>query len=212
MDLTSQDARGRFVVHAMWTELEKIAMSAVGVPGSHGALEGGIAAGPSSSAEEASPAYGIVASRVEQLDPKRAHGIPILRPPPGYVYSPELTAFVPDQASPGWMSEQEAMEAARNRSWYEQGQSDLASAEAQQEMDSAVAQQAEGAIIQRQQAQQQAAIQQAMALRAQQKAMDSVARKRALEGPASTAGITDEGQSSPMSKKPTRGVTIKIGR
>lgn len=166
--------------------------------------------------DERSPAHGVVASRVEQLDPKRAIGIPVLQPPPGYVYNPELAAFVPNEQDPGWMAVQDALQAQQNKGWYDQGQNDVQADQAQQEIDQTVEQDAqasqEQAMAEQDQQAQMQQVQQTEQMKAQQKAMGEAAR--AGFGPEKKpAAHGTKKKSKPAAKKaPEKGVTIKIGK
>lgn len=207
--------RGKTIIHSMFSELEKIAQGPMAADPQAGMLAGGVQQGPSPmSVEEvpveSPPAHGVVASRVNQLTPKRALGIPVLQPPPGYVYNPELASFVPNEQDPGWMSQQQAMEAARNKGWYDQGQQDVATQQAQQELDS----RADMGI---QQAQQESAQMQQMAMM-QQAAAQQAAMAEAKQQGKIRADMMNGITPRPASKKPKervnagRGVTIQLGR
>jgi hypothetical protein len=227
-ELTKSEIRGRLVAQLFFGELEKISQSIAGGPmegAEAGEMQGGIQQQPDDA--EASPAHGVVAARVEQLSDKRAVGVPVLQPPPGYVYAPELAAFVPNQGDPGWMPEPVAAGALQNKDWYDKGQQDVVQGQAQEAMDMQVSQQAQAqaqqGMMQQQASQQQAVMQQMM----QQKAMEQTAKDSAkaqsesmVEGLQSPEGITGrpaeeprpKKKSKPKKKSEDRGVTIKIGR
>lgn len=141
------DFKGRRLAHYMWDELEKIAESA-GPAAAQGEQQSGPLEGPSPEEvilEEDAPTHGVVASKVERLSDKKARGIPVLQPPPGYVYAPHLQSFVPDEQDPGWMQAEQAAEAAKAQTFYQKGQEDL---QAQQEVDAQAAQAAEQMAVQ----------------------------------------------------------------
>jgi len=186
------DLKGRLIAQAMWSELEKIAQN---TQGQEQGLTMETEQQPLDEGEEA-PAHSIVGVNVDLLDKKRAKGYPIIQPPPGFVFVPDLQSFIPDPNQPGWMSAQEAMEAARNKSYYDAGQQDVVAQQAQQTMDSQVEQ--ESAMAQEEAAQQEemAAQQQAMASRAEQNAMNLAARKAKL-GPDKMPGTGDEMVAAP---------------
>lgn len=58
--------------------------------------------------ERLSPVQEIVGVRVE-THPDGARGIPVIKPPPGYLYDPVLRALTPNLQDPGWVGEEEAM-------------------------------------------------------------------------------------------------------
>lgn len=220
--LTDFDTRGRLVAHAFFSELEKIAAE-MGEGPEAGMLQGGVQNEPGMGQEilrnEASPAHGVIASRIQQLDPRRAVVVPVMEPPPGYVYSAELASFVPNEQDPGWMAQQEAIEAARNKGWYEQGQQDVVQGQAQQQLDETANAQVEQAAMEDQQAQQQVAMQQ----QAQQVAMMAGAKHQAKNQADLSQGIIPRPESGSKSsvKRPSSGVgskgpakpmTINIGR
>ncbi|NIV36255.1 MAG: hypothetical protein GWN58_44450 [Anaerolineae bacterium] len=225
MDFTEEDLRGRRIAHYMWAELEKIAQ---GVGGEMtemsdqqaGELQGTVQREVEGS-EEASPAHGVVASRVEQLDDKKARGIPVIQAPPGYVYAPELQAFIPDQNNPGWVSAEQAAEAAKAQSFYQQGQQDLVQQQAQAEAEQQAAAQVQQA--QQQQAQQQAAAQQQQYADAlsQQQLEREYAKQQAqgavqgLQSPEGVTGRPEGGNQEQQRQRPSgggKGVTIRIGK
>lgn len=104
---------------AMWQELEKLAAGAPTTTAQP--MESGEGAHGETIPLEPSPAHGVVASRVEQLSETHARGIPVIQPPPGYTYAPELQQFVPNMEDPAWMRVEQAAEAARKQAIYEQG-------------------------------------------------------------------------------------------
>jgi hypothetical protein len=121
---------------------------------------------------EEPPAHGVLGARVEQLDKKKARGIPIIQPPPGFVYAPDLAAFVPDPSQPGWMTMLQAEAAQSNKGYYDQGQHDLLAGQAQANVDQQVDQQNMAAQQQAEAEQQQGMQQQAMQQKAEQGAMN----------------------------------------
>ncbi len=140
---------------------------------------------------EQPPAHGIVGTKVEQDGARFARGIPVIQPPPGFTYEPELHAFVPDPSNPGWMQAEQAMEAARNKSYYEQGSMDQNAQQAQQQMDQQVDQRAQMALQENAQVQQQQAQMGAMQQQAQQRAMNDAAKKNMM-GQDKVPGTGDE--------------------
>lgn len=218
------DLKGRRLAQYMWSELEKIAqgMGPVQQQGDQqsGALEGTVQREVEGD-EEASPAHGVVASRVEQLSDKKARGIPVLQPPPGMVYAPHLQAFVPDPNDPGWMAAEQAAEAAKAQTFYQKGQEDLQTEQAQAELDTQAATQVQqaaeaNAAEQQQQMAQQMAAEQAPQLQMQEEAKAMAKQKaKATAGGLKTPDDIAGGQkpSKPATKKPgDKGVTIKIGK
>jgi len=199
-------------------ELEKIAQAAEAAPQAAasaadggGEMQGAVQQG-ASEGQEASPAHGVVAARIEQLTDKKARGIPVIQPPPGYVYAPDLQAFTPREGDPAWMLAQQAAEAAKAKAYYVKGRQDAETIQAQQETDMKV-QQATQAALQNQQvarAQQQARI--AEAARSEsilQKQLRE--RKRAQEGiaPPTPRARATQATAAPPAQ---RGVTIQMGR
>lgn len=89
------------------------------------------------------PIAQVLGTEVERIDEKRARGYPIIAAPPGYIFNPELAAFVPDTSQPGWMPQDAAGVAQQNQGWYQQGQQDQVQGAAQQEADMQVDQQAQ---------------------------------------------------------------------
>tara|TARA_Y100000034_G_scaffold135869_1_gene209520 strand:+ start:4525 stop:5346 length:822 start_codon:yes stop_codon:yes gene_type:complete len=89
---------------------------------------------------EGNPVAKIIGASVEKLDGRTAHGVPIVEPPPGFVYAPDMQAFVPDSTDPGWMTEPEAMQARETAQAYQQGMSDTQQGVAQGEADQAASQ------------------------------------------------------------------------
>lgn len=220
VDDRSMNLRGRLVIQSMFSELEKIAQAPMGMDPQAGMLAGGVQQGPSPTPSEevpveSAPAHGVVASRINQLTPKRAIGIPVIQPPPGYVYSPELAGFVPNEQDPGWMSQMQAIEAARNKGWYDQGQQDVATQQAQAELDSRASAGIQQAQQEQMQMQQMAQMQQA----AQQQAMMAEAQRQGRINADMKSGIVPQpSRGGPPRRKSAkgapggRGVTIQLGR
>jgi len=215
VDFTESDQIGRRLAQYIGSELEKIAQG-VGVPSAGastapaGELEGTVRRA-SEGVSEGSPAHGIVAARVEQLGDKKARGIPVIQPPPGFVFAPELQAFKPEVENPGWMDAEQAGEAARAKAFFEQGARAAQQQQAQQEMDAQVAQQSAIAVQEQQGAQAQQALQQQATQAATLKA---VAKQQASETAASLRAprsITGQGDR-PRQKRNAKGVTIRIGK
>lgn len=211
---TDDDPRGRFIAQCLWSELEKISAAEMGDPQSGNLQQGA----------EASPAHGVVGVEVEQLDQKRAKGIPVVQPPPGYVYAPELASFKPNEADPGWMTPEQQAAAQENKGWYDQGQMDLSTQRAQQEADTKMTQQVQAANAD-QQAQQSAAQQQAaMDAEAKQQAVKESVKQQFKEQQASKAipyntpqEVLGRTAKAPVKKKKSakaalKGVTINLGR
>jgi len=244
--------RGRVIAQAFVRELEKVAAASsgggggavgMGNPGEMGdpqmgALAGGVQNEAGESEEiknEAMPAHGVVASRVTQLDPRRAVGVPVMQPPPGYVYDPNLSSFVPNQGDPGWMAQESVMEAARNKGWYDAGQQDTVTQQAQQQLDTSVQADMDQKNMQ---AQQETAEQQGMATAKQEGMMTAAKTQGKIQGqqaqgvgppptPAAKKPATPKAKSpkkpsasSKAKAKPKKepsagaekGVTIRIGR
>jgi hypothetical protein len=87
--------------------------------------------------ENGDPSVKIIGASIEKLDEKRARGVPIVPPPPGFTYDPELGGFAPDSNDPGWLTEPEAMQARENAFAFQQGSQQQAQAGAQQEAQNA---------------------------------------------------------------------------
>jgi hypothetical protein len=190
MDFRDQvDHKARLLAHAFWGELEKIAQFTAG-PGAPPPAQAEAEEIPVEEGEEP-PAHGVLGARVEQLDKKKARGIPIIQPPPGFVYAPDLAAFVPDPSQPGWMTMLQAEAAQSNKGYYDQGQHDLLAGQAQANVDQQVDQQNMAAQQQAEAEQQQGMQQQAMQQKAEQGAMNLAARK-AVMGADGQPGTGDE--------------------
>jgi hypothetical protein len=198
--MREQDIRGRMIAQALFSELEKIAAQTMGEQTFAGQMQGGVQNDASASAvlqNEESPAHGVVASRINQLDPRRAVSIPVLQPPPGYVYAPELASFIPNEQDPGWMPQETAIDASKNKGWYDQGQQDVVTGQAQQQLDSQVEEDVNAQAMQQQAIQQQ---QQIAAMAAQQQAV-----RQQRQAQAAMMG-------KPKPAKAKKGVTIHVGR
>lgn len=216
MDFSSYDTRGRVITQAFFTELEKIASATVpqdqgvGDGADAGLLQGGVQNEASPQGEvwenEALPAHGVVASRVQQLDPRRAVAIPVMQPPPGYVYDPQLASFVPNQQDPGWLAQSQVLEAARNKGWYEQGQQDVVAGQAQQQLDADAEAGVQQALAEDQQMAEDQQVQQA----AQDQAMMSAAKKE-VSGQGAP-GAVPKPKSKPKADVSAKGVSINIGK
>lgn len=197
--------------------LEKIAEDVAGAAQA-GMLAGGVqneAAAPQQQEvvqNEAMPAHGVVASRIQQLDPRRAVGIPVMQPPPGYVYNPELASFVPNEQDPGWIAQSQVVEAARNKGWYDQGQQDVVTSQAQQQLDQQAGQGIQQSMMQEQAMQQQAALQQ----QAQQQAILAAAREQGRQRARASLGqepVSDRRvPARKVDGKKGKGVVIQVGR
>lgn len=223
------DTRGRLVAQAFFSELEKIAADAMSADPQAGLLAGGVQDEAASNGQqgpeeviqnEAAPAHGVVASRITQLDPRRAVGIPVLQPPPGYTYNPDLASFVPNEQDPGWMEQQKAIEAARNKGWYDQGQQDVVAGQAQEQLDAKADADVQQASAESQQQQQHAMMQQAAAQQGMMAEAKEVGKNRAdmaagvvprpaAKSPASKSKSKSSGKEQKGSGK---SVTIHLGR
>tara|TARA_R110002126_G_scaffold70402_4_gene177195 strand:- start:1909 stop:2496 length:588 start_codon:yes stop_codon:yes gene_type:complete len=195
----------------MWSELEKIAQgggtpTAGGATAPAGELEGTVQTGAMGTAE-ASPSHGIVAARVEQLGDKKARGTPIIQPPPGFVFAPELQAFKPEEGNPAWMTAEQAGEAAQAKSFFEQGAQASQQLQAQREMDTRVQQEAQQAVQAQQAQQQNAAEQQAMQAANTKAVANQQARQQAKDTAASL-----KSPDSIVGGGAEKGVTVKIGK
>lgn len=215
MDFSSYDVRGRVVTQAFITELEKIAASqqgqGVGEETEAGMMQGGAQNEASPQGEtwenEALPAHGVVASRVQQLDPRRAVAIPVMQPPPGYVYDPNLASFVPNQQDPGWLAQAQALEAARNKGWYDQGQQDVVAGQAQQQLDDEATAGVQQALAEDQQVADDQSMQQA----AKAEAMMSAAKKE-VSGQGAKPAAEPKPKPKPKADASGKGVSIQIGK
>lgn len=220
MDFREEDMRGRRLAHYMWAELEKIAQGVGGEMTTMSDQQSGELQGTVQreveGIEEASPAHGVVASRVEQIGDDKARGIPVIQAPPGYVYAPDLQAFVPDPKNPAWMAAEQAAEAAKAETFYRKGQQDLVTRQAQAE----AARQAQQQVVAQQQAiaQERAAVmaaeqQQARAqAMAQKEGLREMAREQAAEQAQDQAKELRSPQDITGRPSPQKGVTIRIGR
>lgn len=175
--------------------------------------------GPAGSVQEASPdqapAHQILSPDIKQLDPRTAHSTPILQPPPGYVYAPELGAFIPNPQDPGWIAQAQAIEALRNRAWFAQGQQQQVQQSAQAQLDQAASQNIEEAQAQEQQQQQQQQVAQA----ADAQAQISAAKAEGKQVADAVGAPPNLGQPEYVGAKQTRqgprgakGVVIKVGK
>ena len=212
------ELRGMRLAHAFLNELERIEATqvvkiAMGV-GLDPAADGGMQQSEDApeNEDEAAPAHGVVGTKIEQYGPKQARGIPMILPPPGYIYDQELAAFVPDPNNPGWMQAEQAMEAARNKAFYDQGHMDETVNRAQEEQDAQVDAQAQEMQMAGQAQQQDAAQFGEMKGQATQKALNTAAKQTYVDGqpapgmsmaaPPTPAGIAGPSPAAPP-KKPT---------
>lgn len=130
------------------------------------------------------PIAEILGTQVELLDTKRARGFPLLPAPPGYVFAPELQAYVPDMGD-GWMPQDEA-EAAQAQMEEQQRQEGVLQEADAIKTDRAAQMGAQEAASQEQQVQQatspegraQAAMAEEQQAMAQQEAMAGEARRQ----------------------------------
>jgi hypothetical protein len=90
--------------------------------------------------EDSSPVAGVVGTDIVQQDQHNARGIPVLQPPPGYVFDPDLQSYAPDQNMPGWMTQDGAQAADSHRNAYMKGKQDAVAEKAQHEINSGVEQ------------------------------------------------------------------------
>ena len=136
--MTEFEMRGRLIVQAMWTELEKIA-EADGKP-----LEEDPDKEEMVDPEEVgeSPVSGVVGSRIVQKGLK-ARGIPVFDPPEGYEFRPELQAFAPSEDD-SWMTQDRALGGQAVQNAYNKGredeQTEAASNEIRRNVDQSVVQ------------------------------------------------------------------------
>lgn len=59
--------------------------------------------------ERVAPVHEFIGVKPQVLGAGKAKGIPVISPPPGYVYDPVLQAMAPDMEDPGWSGAPEAM-------------------------------------------------------------------------------------------------------
>jgi hypothetical protein len=100
--------------------------------------------------DDGSPVAKIIGSSVKKINDQRAKGVPIVEPPPGFTYNPELAAFVPNSEDPGWMTNPEAMQAQETQAAHQAGAQQQAQQGAQQEAETQAAQQVQQAQMQQQ--------------------------------------------------------------
>jgi hypothetical protein len=215
VDPTYYEASGRRLAQYMWSELEKIGAAtsspSADMESQHGAMQGTVQQGAEGE-EEASPSHGVVAARVEQLDDKKARGIPVIQPPPGFVFAPELQSFIPDESNPAWIQAEQAAEAAKNKSFYDQGQRDV---QGQLVQEAATQQQAQAEAQVMQESMQQQ-VDGAKGKPAAAKTPASISGKPAAKKPAAEAGgkkpAAKKSEGKDGKKAPgDKGVVINIG-
>jgi len=177
-----------------------------------GAPTGNVPQGPP---PEQSPAHQVVSPNIQQIDPRTAHSTPTLQPPPGYVYAPDLGAFVPNPQDPGWIAQQQAIEALRNKAWFDQGQQSQVQQAAQQQLDQAAGQNMEAAAQQAQAEQQQ----QQVGQQADAEAQMTAAKEEGKQVADAAGAPPNQGQpeySRPKRKqrspKEDKGVVIRVGK
>jgi hypothetical protein len=172
-------------------------------------------------APEQAPAHQIVSPDIKQLDPRTAHSTPILEPPPGYVYAPELGSFIPNPQDPGWIAQGQAIEALRNKAWFDQGQQQQVQQAAQGQLDQAASQNLEAAAQEQQQAQQQQQVEQAAnteatleAAKQEGKQMADAAGAPPNQGQPEYVGAQQAAQGPRRKPKPKedKGVVIRVGK
>lgn len=189
---SAQDIRGRTLAQYMWDELEKISEEEQkGGEQESAKMEQG-EAGDGEREKEESPIQGLAGTQVLQEGASKGRGIPVLDPPPGYIFNPELQSFIPDENMAGWMSKDEASQASILQNVYQQGKQDTQGQVAQQEVDRGVEQQT-AQIQQEQQNQQMQQEQQT----AQHTMMMQKATKAAPQTPAAVAG-----KATPLVQEP----------
>jgi len=177
---------------------------------------------PAEESEEP-PAHGVVGANIDLIDKKKAIGFPVIQPPPGMVFRPDLQAFVPDPMQPGWMTEIQAQAAQNNRNYFDAGQQFSLEQQAQAGLDQQVDEQSQAM-------QDQAAMDQqyqGMQMQADQKAMDHASKKQMMGEPVPAPGagpaltpksVAGEPKPKPKKKKPAGGkpdkssIRINIGR
>jgi hypothetical protein len=158
--------------------------------------------------ENGDPAVKVIGASIEKIDDMKAHGIPLVEPPPGFVYNPELRAFVPNENDPSWLTEPEAAMAAYTQAAYQKGNEDANTQGAQQEYEnSANAQMQE----------QQMAMQQEQQMAAQQGgASQQAAPQQQVPTPPSPASVVgDHPMGQPGATKvkaPTKNSTNSVAR
>lgn len=204
---SSPELRARALIHHMWDELEKIANE--GMPAE--------TAEAMQAPQEEAPVQEVFGAQVLPIDKRKAHGTPILPPPPGYVYDAELQQFAPDPQTAGWITEAQAAVAESNQAHYAKGQQDAVQQSAQQQVDQQVEQQMQQAQMQQQDTAQQEQAQN-MELQRQQLDLQKKQVKQAVN-PASGAGASTKPQAprkpaADAAKKGPDGkaVTINLGR
>jgi hypothetical protein len=185
---SAQDIRGRVMAQYMWDELEKIAVEENTEQQSSQMEQG---EGEEREKEE-SPIQGLAGTQILQEGAKRGRGIPVLDPPPGYMFNPELQSFVPDENMAGWMSQGDAENASALQGAYQQGQQDTKGQVAQEEVDRGVAQQSQQMQVEQQQGQMQ---------QEQQQAQHSLLMQKAMKGaPQTPQGVA--GAATPLVQEP----------
>ena len=85
--------------------------------------------------EDGNPVVKVLGASIDKLDEMKAHGVPIVEPPPGFTYNPELRAFAPDESDPGWMTEPETAAAQQSAQSFEAGKEEATTEGAQVEAD-----------------------------------------------------------------------------
>ena len=146
------EARYESLLSYVWDELEKIADNVEGEGTAAGKLEQSEEAKHfGENVDDESPVQGVVGTEIITRDAKKIRAIPVLDPPPGYIYDPEAAAFAPNLEDPGWMQEPAAAVAGEKKEMYTQGRSDADTDRAQKEVQKKVdveAQQVAGAAAQ----------------------------------------------------------------
>lgn len=208
--MTRSELDARFFVQMVWSELEKIG-NAVDESGDN--QDVGMA---EDVPEEMVPVQELFGAQIQPLDKRRAMGTPVLPPPPGYVYVPELQVFAPDPETAGWMTEAQAAIAQNNAQYYQQGQQDATAGAAQQQLDQ-VAQQQQQMMAQQQMDHQQSEMAQNYELQRQGLANQRQAQRQAVNPsrPSTARPQADRGagpQQKPTGRRGERGIVIKLGR
>ena len=175
------ELRGRLLAHSFWSEMESITKIA-----------------------EESRVQEIFGQSIQQINERRAVGVPVVEPPPGYIYRPELQQFVPDRDGGGWITDEQARVAQHTADAYEAGQQELGQQMAQQELDQHIGGQIEEQQAAAAQEQQQAEIQQALEVEEQRRQMRQQSREQQS---APQQGVAQQAppQEAPPQQAPPQG-------
>ena len=134
--MIDDDLRGRFLAQVFWTELEKIAnvMSPQLMPMQQESKDENIEIDTFEEEDKVSPVMGVIGTKIEKKE-KKTRAIPIHKPPPGYVFNPELQKFVPNLEMPGWMSATQGALAAAKKDGYMEAKREQTIGQANKEAD-----------------------------------------------------------------------------